>query len=1249
MNAAALLKLLLKQPRPTGATPIAKAAGAESFQALLKASSAGVSGAAQRSGQKANEADISTIKAADQPTTGNGRFGQVVSGAAGGERVLALQRTNRLPNAGRSTAATPMRELAFPNDEALTGDDSSTESAGELPAISESSANTDQRPKAARDMVSLARAGNSAIPRDVSADIASSDSTDVPVATTMPRRSKCNTAVIAAKTPFARQHPPLRVEAGQSPVTDLTRMISPVQAAGLESAVASHSARKASVATTGRTRVTGSLLQQSIPVAAHAPADTNDNERPLQQASTAVQRDHRDGTPTKSISANAASTRTNTEIPNSKTTQAKTIAAARTGGRSDRALPKTAEAVKAERPQQPHALPRDAKEISASHAVASGPPRDMQAAHTQNNQQEKPAVRPPAGVPIARRESVGGKHSDDGIPPFARKIAGQRSPESQIRPAPEPQSGLLSQDRKTTQPYPAQQLMRWELEKYWQGKLNMANSRGSLNVIMPSSGETANNASKFRPAMRQPQSPAVHSAALPGEGGNGMPRQSVAPQDTTPPPIGMRAPRTDFVNQNSGVSNIRPAKDERSGAPVHARETSRDRVEVRRETALRQRIRPNTNAAQDNRSQQAPKQATANHETSTFRTPETRASVLASVPKDARVSRMETQHAESVSPRASFWGIGVKQGVSEVAKSAMQSGAQNLPKQIDILPPTDHEKAEVHRGEVYARTSVGDRMVKPESSTMREPSASDQPIAQWDHGLSQVRQREQTPAIPLPARTVPIDKKMVLNRSSSEPEPSEPRNVRQAKVNAPARFDSRTLNAPDAQTLQAVSGKSPLRSSRQSSANPPHSANPMGFGTAAFARTDTKPDEPLWETPRSPFHPARKTSWTLTPVKEQPPVPDQASREQPSASNSNSKRSEPTQRVFLTNPPVQQPAMGIRKEASGQISNTTEQVHVRTPQSTLILEHGDNSLKTAATRALAAAVQDFSTSAPSRSSGRHTKQRPVANDSGRQTSKTADRPQVSAQRGSTIEGSSMAAVRVPAEGTRVSLVVNAPAPGKSVAKQNHAPNRELADAQIPTPRADANGTRTHATMERATAPSAFERVPQITPSSGAPLSDPHPVRARLTAQHVFELQTLTARAMESMRPFGATGNAASFVWNTEQLGPIRFRIAATRDAVQIEIESGRADVADILDESKAVVERLIADQGLRMERFDVRLTRDETSSPQTALPQFRQQTPDRRPALREPSDYRPAAAAEFEPERSHASRRPLVANYEWVA
>jgi hypothetical protein len=157
-------------------------------------------------------------------------------------------------------------------------------------------------------------------------------------------------------------------------------------------------------------------------------------------------------------------------------------------------------------------------------------------------------------------------------------------------------------------------------------------------------------------------------------------------------------------------------------------------------------------------------------------------------------------------------------------------------------------------------------------------------------------------------------------------------------------------------------------------------------------------------------------------------------------------------------------------------------------------------------------------------------------------------------------------------------------------------------------------------------------------------------RTRLTVEQIRELQALVSRAMQSSQAMADGSARATFNWAPEGFGALRFSIISRDAGVRIEISSDRREVVKALEEGRANMERVIADLGMRMERFEVRLRAPEFTDT-LPPPQQDGRYPERN-SNAEPGGGDAAfieRSMEASPEDAEPARRYSLAEHEWVA
>jgi hypothetical protein len=96
-------------------------------------------------------------------------------------------------------------------------------------------------------------------------------------------------------------------------------------------------------------------------------------------------------------------------------------------------------------------------------------------------------------------------------------------------------------------------------------------------------------------------------------------------------------------------------------------------------------------------------------------------------------------------------------------------------------------------------------------------------------------------------------------------------------------------------------------------------------------------------------------------------------------------------------------------------------------------------------------------------------------------------------------------------------------------------------------------------------------------------SSPKP---RLSLEQIRELQAMVSRATRASQ-MTLQASEARFNWTTSELGTVNFRIESKNQEVTVEVSSARQEVVDAIDQSRLLIERVLSDQGLRLEKFDI--------------------------------------------------------------
>jgi hypothetical protein len=157
-------------------------------------------------------------------------------------------------------------------------------------------------------------------------------------------------------------------------------------------------------------------------------------------------------------------------------------------------------------------------------------------------------------------------------------------------------------------------------------------------------------------------------------------------------------------------------------------------------------------------------------------------------------------------------------------------------------------------------------------------------------------------------------------------------------------------------------------------------------------------------------------------------------------------------------------------------------------------------------------------------------------------------------------------------------------------------------------------------------------------------------RIKFTTEQIKELQALVSKAMQNARVSVTGTNEATFNWNIENIGAVRFHITSNQDDVKIEISSTRQDVVDALEDGKGVMERMITDLGLRVEKFDVKIENGGRES--DWMNQARERGEHSHRQTEAEPDFASSGSATSEPAavaEPQVRRMPANADHEWVA
>jgi len=158
-----------------------------------------------------------------------------------------------------------------------------------------------------------------------------------------------------------------------------------------------------------------------------------------------------------------------------------------------------------------------------------------------------------------------------------------------------------------------------------------------------------------------------------------------------------------------------------------------------------------------------------------------------------------------------------------------------------------------------------------------------------------------------------------------------------------------------------------------------------------------------------------------------------------------------------------------------------------------------------------------------------------------------------------------------------------------------------------------------------------------------------PHRARLSAEQVRELQALVARTVQNARMNAFGESSTRFSMQHATLGALQFRVTTRRDDVTVEISSPSRETTETLEEARPAVERAMADAGLRMERFEIRLRDSQTipDSMNRGLENDHQPTHDQ--AADESARMWDGSRSQTGEAEDAVYERPQLAEHEWVA
>lgn len=153
---------------------------------------------------------------------------------------------------------------------------------------------------------------------------------------------------------------------------------------------------------------------------------------------------------------------------------------------------------------------------------------------------------------------------------------------------------------------------------------------------------------------------------------------------------------------------------------------------------------------------------------------------------------------------------------------------------------------------------------------------------------------------------------------------------------------------------------------------------------------------------------------------------------------------------------------------------------------------------------------------------------------------------------------------------------------------------------------------------------------------------------RFTVDQIRELQALVARALESSKSGQTETKEARFDWSSKEFGRLKFHITTLEREVAVQIAANRQDVADMLERSRPVIERMIVDQGLKLDRFDVQHEARDSAYDLNGHAQEQQDAPFRHSGSAS-ADAREQHEAAVPADTDQTRPRSVAGRREWVA
>jgi hypothetical protein len=141
---------------------------------------------------------------------------------------------------------------------------------------------------------------------------------------------------------------------------------------------------------------------------------------------------------------------------------------------------------------------------------------------------------------------------------------------------------------------------------------------------------------------------------------------------------------------------------------------------------------------------------------------------------------------------------------------------------------------------------------------------------------------------------------------------------------------------------------------------------------------------------------------------------------------------------------------------------------------------------------------------------------------------------------------------------------------------------------------------------------------------------------------------MVQRALESSRANALKSGDVNFEWSPQDMGKMRFEFVTQDSSVQVKIIADRPYVVDLIEQTREVVEKMIADQGLKLEKLDVFL-RDSTQDENRADSKHDESKNAQQPRNETSSLTGRPDSIDNEPETSEGRKRHLTGERQWTA